>query len=493
MTIAVMIIYLLMLSMIFLYSIMQFILALNYLRLNKRVPAINTETVDRSKLPTVTIQIPIYNELYVVERIIRSVAAIDYPKDKLEIQVLDDSNDETFEIAARVVDELQQTGLDIVHIQRPKREGFKAGALEYGMKICKGEFIAVFDADFLPKTTFLLETMPHFNDPRIGVVQARWTHLNWKDSLLTRIQAFALDLHFSIEQQGRTAAGVFINFNGTAGVWRKECIEDAGGWKWNTLTEDFELSYRAQLKGWKFRYLENVTAPAELPIEMNALKAQQFRWNKGGAETARLMGGRLLRAKGVGFKKKLFGMFHLLASTNYLFIFIMALSSVPFLILKQDHPVDDVMQYAMIFIIGTIGLTFAFIVSRRTEDGHVVRKFFNFLWLFPLFLIFSMGLSLYNAISVIQGYIGFRTDFIRTPKFNKGRLKELLKTNRYIKSNFNLISWLEGLMVVYFGWAIYLSIDYKDYDLLPIHGSAFIGFLLIFLYSVVHTIRTRTA
>ena len=238
-------------------------------------------------IPFVTIQLPVYNELYVVERLIDAVAAIDYPRDKFEIQILDDSTDETSGIIAGKVALLQQQNISVQHIQRKNRDGFKGGALKHGLTLAKGEFFAVFDADFLPSKDFLKRTIPFFKDESIGMVQTKWGHINKDTSLLANLQAIALDGHFSIEQQGRNAAGYFINFNGTAGVWRKQTILDAGNWQSDTLTEDFDLSYRAQMKGWQFKYMEDFITPAELPPFISALKSQQFRWTKGGAETAR--------------------------------------------------------------------------------------------------------------------------------------------------------------------------------------------------------------
>jgi cellulose synthase/poly-beta-1,6-N-acetylglucosamine synthase-like glycosyltransferase len=235
----------------------------------------------------VTIQLPMYNEMYVVERLIDAVCEIEYPKDKLEIQVLDDSTDETVEVVAKIVKAKQELGFDIQHVRRSNREGFKAGALKEGMKSAKGKYIAIFDADFIPKKDFLRNTLRYFTHDKIGLVQTRWEHLNEDYSILTKIQALALNGHFVIEQTVRNKAGFFIQFNGTGGVWLKECIEDAGNWHADTLTEDLDLSYRAQLKGWKFIYLRDFTTPAELPAEMNALKAQQFRWTKGAIETSK--------------------------------------------------------------------------------------------------------------------------------------------------------------------------------------------------------------
>ncbi|MEM7659806.1 MAG: cellulose synthase family protein [Bacteroidota bacterium] len=281
-------VYLLALISIFLYSLGQLHLVITFLRHRKHEQMLPPLEGDED-LPFVTIQLPIYNELYVVERLLDNIAALDYPKNRYEVQLLDDSTDETVEVAAKKVAELQAKGLDITQVRRPDRVGFKAGALGYGLEFAKGDFVAIFDADFLPKPNYLRATMAHFTDDNIGVVQARWEHINRDYSLFTQAQAFHLDAHFTIEQFSRGQEGLYLNFNGTAGVWRKACIIDAGGWEADTLTEDLDLSYRAQIKGWRFRYVDEIGAPAELPVEMGAIKSQQYRWMKGGAEVARKM------------------------------------------------------------------------------------------------------------------------------------------------------------------------------------------------------------
>ena len=317
MPIFIIVVYTIAITLLFFYCIMQLSLAIHYIKYKKNLSKEETKfNIPESEYPFVTVQLPVYNEQYVVERLIDAVCAFDYPKDKFEIQLLDDSSDESVGIAALKVAEYQAKGIQIYQIRRPERKGFKAGALEYGLKTAKGEYVAIFDADFTPYPDFLRKTIPYFiDDAKIGVVQAKWEHLNKDYSILTKIQAFALDMHFSIEQQGRNAAGYFINFNGTAGVWRKSTIEDAGGWKADTLTEDLDLSYRAQLKGWKFKYVENVVAPAELPTDMNAVKSQQFRWNKGGAETAKKIGRKVMRAE-IPLRIKLHAIAHLCNTTN---------------------------------------------------------------------------------------------------------------------------------------------------------------------------------
>ena len=336
MDIVILIFYVFFMSFIFLYSLIQGHLVILYLKKTK----INTSEAivkqDFSFEPNVTIQLPIFNEKFVVKRLIDKIAEMDYPKGKLEIQILDDSTDETIEIVKNKVDQLKADGFQITQFTRKKNTGFKAGALAEGMEITKGEFIAIFDADFLPEKDFLKRTLKYFTNKKIGVVQTRWAHLNQEYSLLTKLQAFGLDAHFTIEQSGKNEGGHFINFNGTAGVWRKSCIYDAGGWESDTLTEDLDLSYRAQMKGWKFKFLEEVGCPAELPVTMNALKTQQFRWNKGAAETARKNLRKLLKTKNISFATKLHGIFHLLNSFLFVCIFMVIVLSVPVLYIKNN-------------------------------------------------------------------------------------------------------------------------------------------------------------
>ena len=313
------------LVLVFIYSLLQLSLSIAYARSKKRKsqevkPVYNPETA-----LTVTVQLPMYNEMYVAERIIEAAANFDYPRDKFDIQVLDDSTDETKDLIAKKVAEVAARGIRIEHIHRVDRTGYKAGALDSAMNKVQGEFIAIFDADFVPEKDWLQRTMPYFEtDERIGVVQTRWGHLNKNYSLLTELQAFGLNGHFAAEQGGRNAAGHFINFNGTGGIWRKKCIESAGGWEHDTLTEDLDLSYRAQLRGWKFKYLEDVVAPAELPITMSALKAQQHRWMKGGAECFVKMWKTILTFKNVRLSNRIHGMAHLFNSSVFMFILIMS-------------------------------------------------------------------------------------------------------------------------------------------------------------------------
>ena len=438
--------------------------------------------------PFVTIQLPLYNELYVTERLIQSVAEIDYPADKLEIQILDDSNDKTTEIVEDTLLGLGEKASLFRLIRRPDRVGYKAGALKYGMETVKGEFVAIFDADFLPKSEFLKQTIPHFlGDEKVGVVQTRWEHLNQDYSILTKAQAFALDAHFTVEQVGRNVGNHFINFNGTAGIWRKACIEDAGGWQADTLTEDLDLSYRAQLKGWKFVYNENLGSPAELPATMNALKSQQFRWNKGAAENVRKNMGKVLRAP-ISLSTKIHAFFHLLNSSVFIGIFTMSILSIPMILIKYRYGDQYKMLYAFasFFLISFfILLSFYGISYYRVRQGQKA-SFWKFIRMFPLFLSFSMGLSLHNALAVLEGYMGKKSAFIRTPKFNIVAKSDKWTKNKYRIKKVHPLTFIEALLSLYFLFGIGLGIYIKDYGLLFMHIMLTYGYGMVSFYSVKH-------
>lgn len=484
MGLAVIIAYGLFLGFIFIYSLVQFNLVVLYLREKRKARTAFEEIQREEELPAVTIQLPVYNELYVVDRLIDSVCKIEYPRDRLEIQVLDDSSDETVELIARKVSEKSSEGFDIVHVRRPDRKGFKAGALAYGTGIAKGDFIAIFDADFVPSADFLLRTVPLFQSERVGVVQTRWEHLNEDYSLLTRLQAFGLDAHFSVEQKGRQAGGHFINFNGTAGIWRKSCIEDAGGWQSDTLTEDLDLSYRAQLRGWQFEYLEDLGSPAELPVAMSALKTQQYRWTKGAAECSRKNLAKVLRKGSINTTTKIHAIFHLLNCAIFVCVFGTAILSIPILFIKQANP-----QYFMLFnlasllFVSLILLSLFYWVSIQSRGMGSSRSFGKMVRNFPLFLSVSMGLSLHNTIAVIEGWLGRKTPFVRTPKFNV-TLGEKFTNNKYLTKPIHLLVILEGVLALYFLFGVILGFRLSDLGLLPFHLLLFVGFSIVFYYSV---------
>ena len=473
-------IYGLALLLITFFSLGQLHLTFIYLK-NKKQKSPTKKTTDLKAYPDVTIQLPIYNEKYVVERLLQTVSEIEYPKEHLEIQVLDDSTDETLELVNKIVNDLSHQGFNIHHIQREERTGFKAGALEYGLNECKGEFIAIFDSDFLPKPEFLLKTLPLFANENVGMVQTRWGHVNEDYSLLTKLQAFGLDAHFTIEQTGRNVADSFINFNGTAGIWRKETIIDAGGWSADTLTEDLDLSYRAQIKGWKFAYLEDVVSPAELPILMSAIKSQQYRWNKGAAETARKNLWQVLTGN-FSMTKKLHGLLHLLNSSIFMLVLTTAILSVPMLHIKEGNPqLELLFKIGSIFLIGFVAIAVYYWVANNAIRPH---KKSYYITTFPTFMTVTMGLSLHNTIAVLEGYLGFKTPFIRTPKFNVKTKNDSFQNNVYIRPEIKFSTIMEGILSLYFLFGIYSGITLNDWGLLPFHLMLFIGFGMVFYYSL---------
>jgi cellulose synthase/poly-beta-1,6-N-acetylglucosamine synthase-like glycosyltransferase len=467
------------LILIFYYSCIQMTLAIAYVRNRKKRKLEEIPLFDSKNAPKVTIQLPMYNEMYVAERIIETAAAFDYPRDKFQIQVLDDSTDETKDIIAAKVAELAATGLNIQHIHRTDRTGFKAGALDDAMDRVQGEFIAIFDADFVPDKDFLIRTMPYFKEG-IGVVQSRWGHLNKTYSLLTELQAFGLNGHFAIEQGGRNASGHFINFNGTAGIWRKTCIEEAGGWEHDTLTEDLDLSYRAQMRGWKFKYLEDVESPAELPITMSALKSQQHRWMKGGAECFIKMWKSLITFPGVKFSDRIHGFAHLFNSSVFVFILILSILSLFVLHIKDSFSdLNWFIQFGAFFIASTLFLSFYYWHSWRDKKGPFLNDLFRFIGRFIQFLTVSMALSLSNAVAVIEGYLGIKSSFVRTPKFNV-LIKTEFKGNKYDKKSLSIINILEGLLMLVFGFTAVQRAVYGDLGMVPFHLMLTCGYGIIF-------------
>lgn len=488
--IIVIVIYTIALLLIFMYALAQLNLLFNYLSSKKNSDKAHAfDFSNPDEIPFVTIQLPVYNEMYVMERLLNNIALIDYPKDKLEIQVLDDSTDETLKTTCSHIQNLRASGLNIQHITRTNRSGFKAGALKEGLKTAKGEFIAIFDADFLPKKDWLKRTVPFFKDENIGVVQTRWGHINRNYSVLTKIQAFALDAHFTLEQVGRNCKGHFINFNGTAGVWRKACIIDAGNWEGDTLTEDLDLSYRAQLKNWKFKYLEDVETPAELPVVISAARTQQFRWNKGGAENFRKMMWKVLKNKNISPKTKVHGLLHLLNSTMFLNILIVAVLSIPMLYIKNEYLHLKSYFYIMsFFVLSTVIFFICYWVMYRKMYGGGIKNFMNYIGMFFVFFSIAMGFSLHNSIAVLEGHLGKKSEFVRTPKFNINTIKDSWKKNKYLKKTVSIHVIFEGLLMLYFAFGMYSAFivgdQGGDFGLFPFHLMLFIGFGYVFFNSL---------
>jgi cellulose synthase/poly-beta-1,6-N-acetylglucosamine synthase-like glycosyltransferase len=357
--------------------------------------------------PRVTVQLPIYNERHTVARLLDAAAALDYPRERLEIQVLDDSTDDTREIAERAVSRLRQQGVDVVHVTREERTGYKGGALAAGLTAAKGELIAIFDADFLPPHDFLRQVVPHFSDPAVGCVQTRWGHINRDYSLFTRVQALGVDGHFVIEQVARSRAGLFLNFNGTAGVWRRACIEDAGGWQGDTLTEDLDLSYRAQLWGWRIAYLPDVVVPAELPAQISAYKRQQARWAQGSIQTAVKLIGPLLRSD-QPWTVKLEGVIHL---TNYLVHPLMLLTVL--LTLPMSFSDSWVLSAAPWLMVSAVGPPLMYVMAQVVQGEGWRRR----VCLLPLLILLGIGLAVNNTAAASRALFGIQRRFQRTPKF----------------------------------------------------------------------------
>ena len=483
-----MIVYSISLILVLFYSLSQLNLLWNYVQYKKKKE--KHPLLDLTKpesVPFITIQLPVFNELYVMERLLKCINQIEYPREKLEVQVLDDSTDESVELTRGLVEDLKIDGLDIVQIRRKNRVGFKAGALKEGLTSAKGEFIAIFDADFLPQSNWLLQTVSQFENEEIGVVQTRWSHINRDYSILTQVQAFALDAHFTLEQVGRNSKGHFMNFNGTAGVWRKTCILDAGNWEGDTLTEDLDLSYRAQLKNWKFKYLEDVETPSELPVIMSSIRSQQFRWNKGGAENFQKMAKRVIISKEVKSSSKIHSILHLLNSTMFLNVFFMGVLSIPMLYIKNEWGhLSLYFDLSSFFIVSTIIFFCCYWVLYRYKKGGGLMNFIEYIKIFFTFYTIAMGFSYHNSLAVLEGHRGKRSDFIRTPKFNIKTLKDSWGKNKYTTKKISKNVIVEGALALYFLFGMYSAFivgKEGDFGLFPFHLMLFIGFGFVFVNS----------
>ncbi|MBZ0273052.1 glycosyltransferase [bacterium] len=433
-------------------------------RAHRRTPP----PVPFDELPRVTVQLPLFNEMYVAARLIDAVCAFDYPKDKLEIQVLDDSIDETRAVVDERVAALRERGVNIAAVRRPGREGYKAGALQFGLACATGEFVAVFDADFVPRPDFLSRTIHHFTDERVGMVQTRWTHINESDSLCTACQALYLDGHFVIEHAARNWSGRFFNFNGTAGIWRRRAIEDAGGWEHDTITEDLDLSYRAQMRGWRFRYLIDVEAPGELPALISAFRTQQARWAKGSIETARKILPRLWRSD-LSFAVKLEASFHLLANLAYLLVGALCLLAGPSLVLRVHMGWRSIAWLDLLLFLSVSASLFLYHVEARRQIGRPWR---DVLWRMPLLMALGIGMAPNNARAVLQGLAGRTSAFVRTPKHGDARGAAAARV-RYRPTVDGLLV-VEMLLGLSFLLPISYAIRYEVWASLP--------FLVLFLF-----------
>jgi cellulose synthase/poly-beta-1,6-N-acetylglucosamine synthase-like glycosyltransferase len=476
--------YIFSLSVLFVFGSHGFIMIYYYVKFRAKKRA---DPGPISSYPVVTVQLPVYNELYVVGRLIDASCAIVYPKDKLEIQVLDDSTDQTVDVVSEYVERYRKQGFDIKHIRRGNRQGFKAGALKAGLASARGEFIAIFDADFVPRQDFLLKTIPHFMaDPKTGMVQTRWEHLNSEYSLLTRTQAMALDGHFVIEQAVRNKVGFFINFNGTAGVWRKSCIEDAGNWQADTLTEDLDLSYRAHLRGWKFTYLNDVTSPAELPSEINALKSQQFRWTKGAIETARKILPAVWKSR-LPARIKIHATFHLTNNLVFPFIVLAGILNVPLVFIKHGGMYDGYFTVMSVFVFAFIGSFLFYLFSQKDVYQDWRRRIF----LFPVFMAGSMGFAVNNSRAVIEGLIKRKTDFVRTPKYSIQNRQDSWKDKKYVPVKLSMTVVVEMLLAIYCLFGVVSSLYFLEIAAVPFQLLFFLGFTFVSIMSVKHAFLAR--
>jgi cellulose synthase/poly-beta-1,6-N-acetylglucosamine synthase-like glycosyltransferase len=420
-------------------------------------------------LPRVTVQLPIFNEQYVVDRLLDAVCRLDYPQDRLDIQLLDDSTDETVEVARLLVDRYAALGHPVKYLHRDNREGFKAGALAEGLKTAKGEFVAIFDADFVPPPDFLLQCINHFTDPKVGMVQTRWTHINRNYSLLTQVEAILLDGHFVLEHSARSRSGVYFNFNGTAGMWRRSAIDEAGGWEHDTLTEDTDLSYRAQLKGWKFIYLQDVECPAELPVEMTAFKTQQARWAKGLIQVSKKILPRVLKSDAPR-SVKIEAWYHLTANLSYPLMIVLSVLLMPAMIIRFYQGWFQMLYIDLpLFMASTFSISSFYLVSQKELFP---KRWLRSLLYLPLLMSLGIGLTITNTIAVLEALVGRQTAFARTPKYRVESKKDRIGAKKYRK-RLGWVPWIELLIGTYFALAVVYAIDNENYFTVP--------FLLLFV------------
>ena len=426
-------------------------------------------------LPRITVQLPIFNEQFVVERLMDAVCRLNYPLQKLDIQVLDDSTDETVAVARGLVNHYAARGFPVSYHHRANREGFKAGALTEGLKTAQGEFVAIFDADFVPPEDFLQRVIHHFTDPKIGMVQTRWTHINRNYSFLTEVEAILLDGHFVLEHSGRARSNVFFNFNGTAGMWRRSAIDDAGGWQHDTLTEDTDLSYRAQLKGWKFVYLQDVECPAELPVEMTAFKTQQARWAKGLIQTSKKILPRVLKSD-QRFHVKLEAWYHLTANLSYPLMIVLSVLLLPAMIIRFYQGWFQMLYIDLpLFMASTFSISSFYLVSQRELFP---RKWYRALIYLPFLMALGIGLTVTNTRAVLEALLGKKSEFARTPKYHVESKKDKVRANKY-RRGLGWVPWVELLIGCYFAITVYYAIENENYSTVP--------FLILFVVGYWYT------
>jgi cellulose synthase/poly-beta-1,6-N-acetylglucosamine synthase-like glycosyltransferase len=431
-------------------------------------------------LPRVTVQLPIYNEMYVADRLIDAVSRLDYPRELLEVQVLDDSTDETRSIAEGAVRRHAGRGVDISYLHRTDRTGYKAGALEAGLKRATGEFVAIFDADFIPPADFLRRTVPFFTDPKVGLVQARWGHINQDYSLLTKIQSILLDGHFVLEHGSRNRGGLFFNFNGTAGIWRRATIEDAGGWQHDTLTEDLDLSYRAQLRGWQFVFLQDLVAPAEVPVEMNSFKSQQHRWAKGSIQTCRKLLPRLLHAP-LPLRVKAEAFFHLSANFNYLLMCVLSVLMAPSMVIRYNMGWYEMLLIDLpLFFAATASVANFYIVCQR----ELHRDWTSRLKYLPFLMSIGIGLTVNNTRAVLEALFNKQSEFARTPKYRIEGTEDEWMGKKY-RQSFTVQPMIELALGLYFTATVFYALANGIYGTLPFLMLFQVGFLYTGLLSIV--------
>ena len=428
-----------------------------------------TARFPKDDMPRVTVQLPIFNEQYVVDRLLDAVCRLEYPQEKLDIQLLDDSTDETIEVARLLVERYAALGHPVVYLHRDNREGYKAGALAEGLKTAKGEFVAIFDADFVPPPDFLLKCIDHFTDPKVGMVQTRWTHINRNYSVLTQVEAILLDGHFVLEHSARSRSGVFFNFNGTAGMWRRSAIDEAGGWEHDTLTEDTDLSYRAQMKGWKFVYLQDVECPAELPVEMTAFKTQQARWAKGLIQVSKKILPRVLKSDATRHVK-IEAFYHLTANLSYPLMIVLSVLLMPAMIIRFYQGWFQMLYIDLpLFMASTFSISSFYLVSQKELFP---RSWPRALLYLPLLMALGIGLTITNTRAVLEALVGKQTAFARTPKYRVESKKDKLLGAKYRK-RLGWVPWVELLIGTYFALAVFYAIDNENYFTVP--------FLLLFV------------
>jgi cellulose synthase/poly-beta-1,6-N-acetylglucosamine synthase-like glycosyltransferase len=460
------------------YGLHRYAIVYLFLRNRKKLPKPLREF---ENLPRITVQLPIYNELYVVERLLKSVDALHYPRELLQVQLLDDSTDETTKIAAELVAKLQASGLDLEHVHRTDRSGFKAGALENGLKTCKGEFILILDADFVPSPDMLLKTVHYFTDPKVGMIQTRWGHLNRTYSLLTRVQAMFLDGHLLLEQTARSRSGRFFNFNGTAGLWRRSCIQDAGGWQHDTLTEDLDLSYRAQLNGWRFIFLADLVTPAELPVDMNGFKSQQHRWTKGSIQTCTKLLPTVWRAK-LPLLIKLEATAHLTSNFAYLLLFFLCVLLQPSMGGMGHGPGNWrtlLVDIAVFFSASAPAAVFYVCCQRELYPKSWLKE----IMLMPALIALGIGLAVNNARAVLEALIGHQSEFTRTPKYGIERNTQSWKKSQYAPLK-TMLPFVELAFALYFTYFVGRAIQQGQWLSIPFLALFQCGFGYVALCSL---------